>query len=131
MLSAQATPVYAHSAASSSPPCSPCPSPKAVAAASAHAHHRGEALYQHPTNTLLAKVRRSDSLRSEDTASEDQSSSAENRRVSFNADVTVKKIPKSRLIGGIGSRGNGLIDAASRPTFSTFKVTPSHNTVLL
>ena len=73
-----------------------------------------------------AKVKRSDSLRSEEDFTEDGgvSSSAEGNRphrVSFNADVTVKKIPKSRLIGG--GRGNGLIDAASRPTFSTFKVT--------
>ena len=72
-----------------------------------------------------AKVKRSDSLRSEEETDGGQSSvSAENRRVSFNADVTVKKIPKSRLTGLIGgNRGAGsLIDAASRPTFSTFKV---------
>ena len=75
-------------------------------------------------------MKRSDSLRSEEETDGGQSSSAENRRVSFNADVTVKKIPKSRtgLIGG--NRGAGsLIDAASRPTFSTFKVQRSAVTV--
>ena len=63
------------------------------------------------SSLLFAKVKRSDSLRSETS---DQSS--ENRRVSFNNDVRVKRIPKSRLAEGINSG-----DSTVRSAFSTFK----------
>ena len=116
MLSAAATPVYATT--TSSPTASPVSTPQSSSPPTPHHQQNagGEIIYQSPVvkNSLVAKVQRSDSLRSETS---DQSSSAENRRVSFNSDVTVKKIPKSKLIGHSGN----LINAASRPTFSTFK----------